>query len=99
MKQFIKMFNIADAFKFNIKIGFRIRDLFKVSFGSDNPGDRRRSNNQQSNSNNTQAQPVGGFIPLRLTAEERQATIVGLAAIDEPWARSIHSQLSERSNS
>lgn len=96
MKQFIKMFNIADAFKFNIKIGFRIRDLFKISLGSDNPGDRRRSNNQQSNSNNTQAQPVGGFVPLRLTAADRLAAVERLAAIDEPWAKSIHRQLSER---
>jgi hypothetical protein len=93
------MFNISDAFKFNIKIGFRIRDLFKVSLGSDNPGDRQRSNNQQSNSNNTQAQPVGGFIPLRLTAADRLAAMERLAAIDEPWAKSICSQLSERSKS
>jgi hypothetical protein len=97
VKQFLKLFNIKDAF--NIKIGFRIRDLFKVSLGSDNPGDRQRSNNQQSNSNNTQAQPVGGFIPMRLTAADRLAAMERLAAIDEPWAKSICSQLSERSKS
>jgi hypothetical protein len=93
------MFNISDAFKFNIRFGFRVRDLFKISLGSDNPGDRQRSNNQQSNSNNTQAQPVGGFIPLRLTAADRLAAMERLAAIDEPWAKSICSQLSERSKS
>jgi hypothetical protein len=93
------MFNISDAFKFNIRVGFRVRDLFKISLGSDNPGSRQRSNNQQSNSNNTQAQPVGGFIPMRLTAADRLAAMERLAAIDEPWAKSICSQLSERSKS
>lgn len=54
------------------KIKINLRDLFKISIGSDNPGDRRRTttNTHQVNSNNNSSTHGGVFVPLALTQEQ-----------------------------
>jgi len=74
-----------------------VRDVFKISFWSDNPGSRQKSDSHQhqANSNNVQT-AASGFYPLRLDDADRQTALECLAAIDEPWAQAIRGQIQEK---
>jgi hypothetical protein len=91
-KPFLSLF--SDLFKIKINI----RDLFKISLFSDNPGDRRRNHQHQINSNNNSSQHGGIFVPLRLTEDQAAALLSTEATENEPAAiGALRAQLQERS--